>query len=216
MKPQDCADFFSFMSQQALQDAQAAQELEVQLKQVQQEIEAKERELAQKQGYRDPDRLAAVITVELAAAGDLDLELSYLVMGASWHPQYDVRTQMNEEQGEGQVELTYVGVVQQSTGERWENVGLSLSTARPSLAAVLPDLTPWYLNVYTPPMPLAYGAPQAAAAMRAAKSRAVPGADANAYLPQQYAAMPAMAPMSLASTMDEEEQEGFQEIATRQ
>ena len=27
MKPQDCADFFSFMTQQALQDAQAAQEL---------------------------------------------------------------------------------------------------------------------------------------------------------------------------------------------
>src|SRR5213080_2836979 len=66
MKPQDCADFFSFMAQQALQDAQAAQELEVQLKQVQQEIEAKERELAQQQGGRDPDRLAAVITLELA------------------------------------------------------------------------------------------------------------------------------------------------------
>ena len=153
MKPQDCADFFGFMAQQALQDAQAAQELEVQMKQVQQEIEAKERELAQKQGYRDPDRLAAVITVELAAAGDLDLELAYLVMGASWYPQYDVRVQMNDERGEGQVELTYVGVVQQSTGERWENVGLSLSTARPSLAAVLPELEPWYLKVYTPPPP---------------------------------------------------------------
>ena len=154
MKPQDCADFFSFMAQQALQDAQAAQELEVQMKQVQQEIEAKERELAQKQGDRHPDRLAAVITVELAAAGNLDLELAYLVMGASWHPQYDVRVQMNDERGEGQVELTYVGVVQQSTGERWENVGLSLSTARPSLAAVLPELDPWYLNMYTPPPPM--------------------------------------------------------------
>ena len=216
MKPQDCADFFSFTANQALQDAEAAQNLEVQLKQVQQEIAAKKREIAAKQGHTLSDRLAAVVTVAMAQAGTFELELSYLIMGASWHPHYDVRVQMKGEKSEGEVELTYVGVVQQSTGERWENVGLSLSTARPSQSAVLPDLTPWYLNVYTPPMPLAFGAPQAAAPMRAAKSRAVPGADANAYLPQQYAAMPAMAPMSLASTMDEEEQEEFQEIATRQ
>src|SRR6266567_4696323 len=204
MKPQDCADFFSFTANQALQDAEAAQNLEVQLKQVQQEIAAKKREIAAKQGHTLSDRLAAVVTVAMAQAGTFELELSYLIMGASWHPHYDVRVQMKGEKSEGEVELTYVGVVQQSTGERWENVGLSLSTARPSQSAVLPDLTPWYLNVYTPPMPLAFGAPQAAAPMRAAKSRAVPGADANAYLPQQYAAMPAMAPMSLASTMDEE------------
>lgn len=154
MKPQDCADFFSFMASQALQDAEAAQNLEVQLKQLNLEINAKRRELAQKQGNAHPDRLAAVITVVLASAGEFALELSYLVMGASWHPQYDVRVQMNGEQSEGEVELTYVGVVQQSTGERWENVGLSLSTARPSLAAVLPELDPWYVNVYTPPPPM--------------------------------------------------------------
>src|SRR5262249_15224556 len=33
MKPQDCADFFSFAAAQALQNAEAAQDLEVQLKQ---------------------------------------------------------------------------------------------------------------------------------------------------------------------------------------
>ncbi len=152
MKPQDCADFFSFAANQALQDAEAAQALEVQSKRVQQEIEAKQRELAQKQGNILSDRLAAVVTVQLAEAGEFELELSYLVMGASWHPQYDVRVQMAGEQGEGEVEMTYVGVVQQSTGERWEDVSLSLSTARPSLAAVLPELDPWYLNVYMPPV----------------------------------------------------------------
>ena len=89
----------------------------------------------------------------LEEVGELSLEVSYLVTGASWHPQYDVRVQKAAEQNNGEVELTYVGVVQQSTGERWEHVGLSLSTARPSLAAILPELDPWYLNVYIPPMP---------------------------------------------------------------
>lgn len=167
MKPQDCADFFSFMTNQALQDAEAAQNLEIQLKRVQLEIEAKKRELSQKQGYANLDRLATTVTVALAEAGDFTLEISYLVMGASWHPQYDVRVQMNEEHNAGEVELTYVGIVQQYTGEAWEQVNLSLSTARPSLAAVLPELHPWYLQVYMPPPPPQplYAAAAAGAAM---------------------------------------------------
>ncbi len=199
MKPQDCADFFSFAANQALQDAEAAQSLEVQLKQVQQEVEAKKRELTQKQGDVLPDRLAAVVTVTLAEAGEFELELSYLVRGASWHPQYDVRVQMTGEQSEGEVELTYVGVVQQSTGERWEDAGLSLSTARPSLAAVLPELDPWYLNVYTPPVPR----PMRAVKSRIASTSGLPG-DQGAYPPMQSLTMPAMA-IAGEATFDEDQ-----------
>src|SRR6266480_2024664 len=83
MKPNDCAEFFSFMASQALQDAEAAQALETEMKRVQQEIDAKERELWQKQGHKQPDRLAALISVELAQAGELELEVSYLVNNAS-------------------------------------------------------------------------------------------------------------------------------------
>ncbi len=209
MKPQDCADFFSFAANQALQDAETAQSLEVELKHVQQEIEAKNRELAQKQGNILADRLAAVVTVTLAETSMFELELSYLVMGASWHPQYDVRVQMAGEQGEGEVELTYVGVVQQSTGERWEDVGLSLSTARPSLAAVLPELDPWYINVYTPPVPR----PLHAAKSRIASTPGILG-DQHTNLPMQSFAMPAMA-VADGGTFDEEQEEQIQERTPR-
>ena len=176
MKPQDCADFFRFTAEQALQDADAAQSLEIELNQVQREIDAKARELARKQGTGDPDRLSAVITVALAEAGELSLEVSYLVTGASWHPQYDVRVQKEADQNKGEVELTYVGLVQQSTGERWENVGLSLSTARPSLAAILPELEPWYLNVYSPPMPRVPYAASPQGASKMVRAMAAPAA----------------------------------------
>src|SRR6266581_2528205 len=176
MKPQDCADFFRFTAEQALQDAEAAQSLEIELNQVQREIDAKARELARKQGTGDPDRLSAVITVALAEAGELSLEVSYLVTGASWHPQYDVRVQKEADQNKGEVELTYVGLVQQSTGERWENVGLSLSTARPSLAAILPELEPWYLNVYPPPMPRVPYAASPQGAPKMVRAMAAPAA----------------------------------------
>ncbi len=132
MKPQDCADFFSFMADQSLQDAQASLELEKQILQVKLEINAKQRELNAKQGNTSTDRLAAIITLELPTDGEVMLEISYRVGKASWHPQYDVRVQMNDEQSQGKVELTYLGMVQQATGERWENVTLALSTARPA------------------------------------------------------------------------------------
>ena len=187
MKPQDLAEFFSFAANQALQDAEAAQSIETELEHVQQEVQAKKRELAQVQGNLLPDRLAAIVTVSLVEAGEFELELSYIVMGASWHPQYDVRVQMTDGKDTGEVELTYVSVVQQSTGERWENVGLSLSTARPSLAAVLPELDPWYLNVYTPPVP----APLRAASPRIASMSGLPG-NQNASMVAQPMAMAAM------------------------
>ncbi len=179
MKPQDCADFFSFMADQSLQDTKASLELEKQIRQMQSEIDAKQRELNAKQGTGLTDRLAATITLELPTTGEVTLEISYRVDQASWHPQYDVRVQMNDEQSQGEVELTYMGMVKQATGERWENVILALSTARPSLAAVLPELQPWYLKAYTPPPPppMPYAAPQAASmpafgAMRAMKKTA--------------------------------------------
>lgn len=153
MKPQDCADFFSFMTNQALQDAEAAQALELELRNLNQEIDAKERELRSKEGYRRPDLLAANVTVSLEQEGELELEISYLVNNASWHPQYDVRVQLADEQKEGEVELTYIGIVQQRTGEEWRDINLALSTARPSLAANPPELDPWYLINYVPPPP---------------------------------------------------------------
>jgi uncharacterized protein (TIGR02231 family) len=176
MNPQDCADFFRFAASQALEDAETALSLEQQLKQVQQDIAAKQRELARRQGHRLPDRLAAVVTISTEEAGNVELELSYLVMGASWHPQYDVRVQMNDERDNGEVEFSYVGVVQQSTGEAWEHVSLSLSTARPSLAAVLPELEPWYLNIYSPPIigpHMSVPQPMAAMARRAPSNAAM-------------------------------------------
>jgi uncharacterized protein (TIGR02231 family) len=209
MKPQDCADFFSFAANQALQDAEAAQSVEAELKHVLQEVEAKKRELAQVQGHILPDRLAAVVTVSLAEAGEFELELSYLVIGASWSPQYDVRVQMTDEKGSGEVELTYVGVVQQSTGERWENVGLSLSTARPSLAAALPELDPWYLNVYTPPLPV----PLRAAKSRIASMSGLPGGQ-HTTLAVQPMAMPTMA-LADEGAFDEAQDEQIHEKELR-
>jgi uncharacterized protein (TIGR02231 family) len=91
------------------------------------------------------------VTVRVAAAraGTLDLKLAYTVPGAGWTPAYDARLRAEERA----VELSYFGVVRQSTGEDWNDIALTLSTARPALGGAAPELPPRFVDVYVPPPP---------------------------------------------------------------
>ncbi len=110
------------------------------------ELDRLKRELSAVQSARPKQRFSAVVELDVSAAGDLDLELTYVVTGAAWQPLYDIRS------SDASVELTYLAQVAQNTGEDWPDVALTLSTARPSLALVIPELDPWYLRP-RPPMP---------------------------------------------------------------
>lgn len=88
-----------------------------------------------------------VVFLETTTETELDLELSYLVTGASWIPLYDVRLIENS------VNVTYLANITQNSGEEWQDVNLSLSTARPAISTTIPELSPWYLNIYIPPPP---------------------------------------------------------------
>jgi uncharacterized protein (TIGR02231 family) len=126
------------------------------------ELDRLKRELAQLQTARPRQRYSAVVEVEVTAAGDLEVELTYAVQPASWQPLYDVRLAGAE------LELTYLAEVTQSTGEDWTGVALILSTARPALALVIPELDPWYVGPRPAPRaPMPAAAPQQAVRARA-------------------------------------------------
>jgi uncharacterized protein (TIGR02231 family) len=102
------------------------------------------------------------VEVEVTAAGELEIELTYAVQPARWQPLYDLRLTSAE------LEVTYLAEVTQSTGEDWQGVALTLSTARPSLALVIPELEPWYVGPRpAAPKPVYRSAAPAAAAMMA-------------------------------------------------
>jgi len=88
------------------------------------------------------------INVRIAIAGPMKITVTYAVSGASWEPVYDVRVMPDTEK----VSMTYYGIVTQETGEDWENVALTLSTAPHTEARELPELGPWYITA-DPPMP---------------------------------------------------------------
>jgi hypothetical protein len=83
-----------------------------------------------------------IVDCEVASAGDLTFEITYIVGGASWHPEYTVR--YIEEFDE--VELTYAARISQSTGEDWNGVDVLLSTASPHVGAAPPTLFPHFLG----------------------------------------------------------------------
>ncbi|HTR81037.1 MAG TPA: mucoidy inhibitor MuiA family protein [Bacteroidota bacterium] len=87
-----------------------------------------------------------VVSVLATKAGDIELDARYVVLDAGWYPHYDIRVSTESRD----IELTYHGMIHQSTGEDWENVDLSLSTAHPDVGGVQPELTPWYVNIMEP------------------------------------------------------------------
>ncbi len=118
-------------------------------------------------------RRDVVVAVEADAPDELELELTYVVLGAGWTCAYDARVD-----GAGPLHLTWYGMVTQATGEDWPACELTLSTARPGVAGAVPELSPWWVDVRPPappPMPLAAAAPLAGAGMErfAAKTEAV-------------------------------------------
>jgi hypothetical protein len=99
-------------------------------------------ELSQLAEMRGKERKCIEIEVEIDRGGSLRVEVSYVVPQVSWTPVYDMRfySEKNE------AGLTCQALVRQETGEDWENIGLTLSTARPMMENSLPELNPQTLD----------------------------------------------------------------------
>ncbi len=111
---------------------------------VSKKAEILKRELEQVRGAPNRIKRDIVVEVEVTKPGELEMDVSFLVPGASWEPLYDARADFSG----GTVELFSYGVVTQRTGEDWKNVDFSLSTAQPSSQGAMPDAEPWLLKPY--------------------------------------------------------------------
>ncbi len=105
-------------------------------------------ELDAQHSARPRERNTAWVEVDVLQAGELTFELVYVVAGAGWKPLYDLR--LSEAGGQPEMEVGYLAQVTQRTGEAWEAVSLTLSTARPALASRLPELKPWFITPQRP------------------------------------------------------------------
>lgn len=87
-----------------------------------------------------------VVSVSAESTSTATLDVSYVVSNAGWYPVYDLRATNTK----SPVQLSYKANVFQRTGEIWNDVKLTLSTANPNQSGLKPELYPWYLDFYNP------------------------------------------------------------------
>jgi len=143
---EDWAKVVSFIDKGQKDAALEASNIEIKRRVLNNKIDALNKRLEDLSSTGSKQMLSVSVEVSSQGEGSLELELSYVVMGATWSPLYVAKADTDS----GKVELTYQGQVTQRTSEDWKDVTLSLSTARPSVGASPPELQPWYVMLYEP------------------------------------------------------------------
>jgi uncharacterized protein (TIGR02231 family) len=86
--------------------------------------------------------LDVYVSYKLLKDGDITVLLNYSIKDAGWIPIYDCRCDLKS----GNLSIEYFAKVYQNTGENWDNVNLTLSTARPDLSGQVPSISPWEID----------------------------------------------------------------------
>ncbi|PVY79181.1 uncharacterized protein (TIGR02231 family) [Tamilnaduibacter salinus] len=110
-----------------------------------QEIERVRKEL-EALGQGRKSSMAVTIEYVSPAAVDATAHLTYQTRSAGWSPAYEARL----ETADSKMALHYQADVRQQTGRDWEDVSMTLSTARVSAGGRLPDPPPYQVDLFEP------------------------------------------------------------------
>ncbi len=147
---EEWATHAAFLRDSYDKNGQARLALEKQMRDVQERIDAKHRELSGTGGPGDREKKTVLVGVNAKEAATLRLELHYIVPAATWSVSYDAKVDPDKKQ----CALVSYGNVRQWSGEEWKDVTLVLSSAKPAVGGRMPELDPWYVDFYRAPQPV--------------------------------------------------------------
>jgi uncharacterized protein (TIGR02231 family) len=134
-----------------LQAVKAAQlDQQKTLKDQEANLDALKKKLDSMRPQRPQEARKVSVLIDCSQVGDFKLNLAYTVTNARWVPLYTVRALPDS----GEIELAVTGLIQQRSGENWQNVRAQLSTSSPAIASEPGELNPWILDLYVPPRPV--------------------------------------------------------------
>jgi uncharacterized protein (TIGR02231 family) len=108
------------------------------------QIQSEESNKEVKTGEENKPDYRVLVTVLAEAPATITIGINYFVPNAGWAPMYDLRA----ENVDKPIQLTYKATVFQNTGADWKDVKLTLSTANPKQNFDIPDLNPYFVDVY--------------------------------------------------------------------
>jgi len=122
---------------------QNALEIEDHIAELKKELELLNRKRSELDAGNSRTEREAILFVSKTDNKKTAIELSYLVNGAGWQQQYNLRANPDK----SSVLIEYNAVVNQTSGEDWNSVALSLSTAEPTMVAEPPVLEPMLVGL---------------------------------------------------------------------
>jgi hypothetical protein len=180
---------FSFSQRESL--AVRRFELEQAALDIRDAINTTQRELAQIRNQNSQEVVREALIFVSKPAGEVRLLLSYLVGNSTWTPAYNVRA----DTGSNTASIEYNAIIQQLSGEDWQDVALTLSTASPNLSAARPVLGPFPVDLSQQPQDAALNQPADMVRSEALRAPSVGMAadeaeiDAAPAAPSQFGAM---------------------------
>ena len=172
------AERMAFLLDQDRATKTAIRDTDGTIRELSRQIDKLKRELKEVQSARPNTSYQALVEVEADDDCEFRPNLTYTVSKAGWQPLYDARLL---EDGTQTLAVTYLAQVTNHSGQDWNAVALSVSTARPALNQRKPELKPWYIAERKPPQ------------LRHAKVRAMPSraaAEPDAVMESSFAAAP--------------------------
>ena len=130
-----------YLTQARLANLTKSAELNRKMRQLQDALKAKEETLAEMKQRPALESMDVLVVLQAPAAGPAELEVSYLVAGASWYPEHV----LSLDNGGKDASFRTLGMVQQATGEDWAEVALVLSASHPFAAQATPVLATWHI-----------------------------------------------------------------------
>lgn len=143
----DLEDTFKLLDTKLKDNFMQLVDADLNIREIDKKTDVLRRELGEISSSTQRIKRSILVDLEVTKPGNLDLKVSYLARSAFWSPIYDARANFEK----SEVELISYGIITQTTGEDWQDVEISLSTAKPSIGGRMPYIAPWFIRPYEQP-----------------------------------------------------------------
>ena len=120
--------------------------IDAKMKKLNDEKSALENELAILKSNKNRSKSIVIHLISNIDKPGVKVGYTYVSTGSGWSSQYEAKADF----ATSKVDFNYFASIWQSTGEDWTDANIEISTAKPFIYGNLPDLSAWYLDLYTP------------------------------------------------------------------
>jgi uncharacterized protein (TIGR02231 family) len=126
-----------FIAKKMREIAKGRRSVQAERAQLAPEVEASKKTLEELRALTQLEETKVFVTVQGTANAEAQLELTYMLPGATWESAHELRT---ESADPATAEVTSYAVVTQASGEDWDHAELTFSTQSSTAAVRIPEL----------------------------------------------------------------------------